>query len=108
MPMTSSDLNMRHMTGASNKAFDYMSAGLALLVSDLDEWRNMFVTAGYARACNPTDPGSIAQALEWFIEHTDERRAMGERSRAKISADWNYDTAFAPVIQTLLGMRSSA
>ena len=33
MPLNSNDLNMRHMTGASNKPFDYMAAGLPLLVS---------------------------------------------------------------------------
>ena len=43
MPLNSNDLNMRHMTGASNKPFDYMAAGLALLVSDLPDWRQMFV-----------------------------------------------------------------
>ena len=41
MPFNSSDLNMRHMTGASNKPFDYMAAGLALLVSDLPDWKDI-------------------------------------------------------------------
>jgi glycosyltransferase involved in cell wall biosynthesis len=99
--ITGSDVNIRHLTGASNKVFDYMAAGLGLLVSDHSDWRDMFVTPGYARACDPTDPASIAAALTWLIDHPAERRAMGARGRAKIDAEWNYDSAFAPVIYTL-------
>jgi glycosyltransferase involved in cell wall biosynthesis len=97
----SSNLNMRHMIGASNKAFDYMAAGLALMVPDRPDWRDMFVGPGYARACNPIDPASIATALAWFVDHPAERRAMGASGRAKIEAEWNYDSAFEPVMSAL-------
>lgn len=100
-PCHSNDVNMCHMTGASNKPFDYMAAGLALLVSDRPDWRDMFVRPGYARDCDPTDPASIAAALTWFVDHPAERRAMGVRCRAKIEAEWNYDVAFAPVVAAL-------
>ena len=89
------------MTGASNKAFDYMAAGLALLVSDLPDWRHMFVTPGYALACDPTSTPSIASALRWFIDHPDALRQMAVDARAKIAAEWNYETEFAPVLADL-------
>jgi glycosyltransferase involved in cell wall biosynthesis len=101
MPLNSADLNMRHMTGASNKAFDYMAAGLALLVSNLDDWRDMFVAPGYARACDPSDADSVAAMLGWFLDHPEERQAMAARGRAKIETDWNYDTQFAPVMRDI-------
>lgn len=90
------------MTGASNKPFDYMAAGLALLVSERPDWSDMFVMPGYARACDPTDPASIAAALDWFLDHPAERRAMGASGHAKIEAKWNYDFAFEPVMSALL------
>jgi glycosyltransferase involved in cell wall biosynthesis len=101
MPCQSNDLNMRHMTGASNKPFDYMAEGLALLVSDLPDWKAMFVDPGYGMACNPTDADSICLALSWFIDHPESRRAMATRARNKIGADWNYDTQFRAVFEAL-------
>ena len=102
VPAETGDLNLRHMAGASNKAFDYMAAGLALLVSDLPDWRRMFVAPGYARSCKPFDPASIKAALGWFLDHPEARREMGARGRARIAADWNYDTAFRRVIDAVI------
>jgi glycosyltransferase involved in cell wall biosynthesis len=101
IPCHGNDMNMHGMTGASNKPFDYMAAGLALLVSDRPDWRDMFVGPGYARACDPTDPASIAAALAWFLDHPAERRAMGASGRAKIETEWNYDVSFGPVLRFL-------
>src|SRR5256714_4453315 len=61
MPIKAMDLNLQAMTGASNKPFEYMACGLALLVSDLPDWSEMFVDfPGFARACDPRDSESIA------------------------------------------------
>ena len=101
MPCNSGNINMRNMTGASNKSFDYMAANLALLVSDLPDWVDMFVRPSYARSCDPVDAGSITAALDWFLKHPDERRDMAARGQQKIATEWNYDRAFAPIIDEL-------
>ena len=101
MPLSSGDPNMNHMVGASNKPFDYMAAGLTLLVSDLPDWTRMFVEPGFGIACNPADTDSISAALGWFIDHPEERRAMGARARNKIEAEWNYDAQFRGVLESL-------
>jgi glycosyltransferase involved in cell wall biosynthesis len=101
MPLDSGDLNLSHMVGASNKPFDYMAARLALLVSDLPDWKTMFVDPGFGLACDPTDANSISAALTWFLDHPEERRAMTIAARHKIEGDWNYDTLFLPVLTTL-------
>ena len=101
LPMTSSDLNFQAMPGASNKAFDYMACGLAVLVSDLPEWRKMFVEPGYALPCNPEDPTSIAWAIRRLIDTPGYMRAMGEKGRQRILSDWNYEKSFRPVLEKL-------
>jgi glycosyltransferase involved in cell wall biosynthesis len=101
MPKHTDDINLRHMVGASNKAFDYMACGLPLLVSDLPEWVSTFVEPGYALACDPDDPDSVEAALRWFLDHPDERRKMGCRCRVKIRQSWNYETRFANVLAAI-------
>jgi hypothetical protein len=91
------------MVGASNKPFDYMANGLALLVSDLAEWRAAFVQPGYGVACDPCNSAGLADILCWLAEHPDETRAMGERGRRQIACAWNYETQFAPVMAQLGG-----
>jgi glycosyltransferase involved in cell wall biosynthesis len=105
MPKTSRDINEQAMTGASNKPFDYLACGLALLVSDLPDWRAMYVDAGCALACNPDSAKSVATALETFLRRPLEMRQMGERGRQRIFTEWNYEKQFAPVLACLDGTR---
>ena len=101
MPSGSEDINLKHMTGASNKPFDYLSTGLALLVSRLPDWESMFVQSGCGLACEPDKTESIAAALLWFLEHPEETRIMGETGRRRISSEWNYEAQFAPVMERM-------
>jgi hypothetical protein len=83
---------------------------MPLLVSDLPEWRDAYVSTGYARACDPDDPDSVAAALRWFHEHPADMRAMGEAGRQRVLGDWNYEAQFRPVLEALnggLGLRQS-
>jgi glycosyltransferase involved in cell wall biosynthesis len=98
MPKRSKDINMQHMVGASNKAFDYMACGLPLLVTDLPEWVTTFVEPGYARSCDPDDPDSIEAELRWYLDHPTERRLMGRKCQDKIRDGWNYEAVFADVL----------
>src|SRR5262249_20912044 len=71
VPAVSDDVNLREMVGASNKPFDYLAGGLALLVTDLPAWRSLYVEPGYGLACDVDDPTSVSSAVRWFIEHPD-------------------------------------
>lgn len=97
MPMQSEDLNERTMAGASNKPFDYMACGLGLIVSDIADWRAMFVDTGFAQASNPNEAASIAAAVSRYLKQPQDR----QRAQEKIWMDWNYETQFAPVREWL-------
>ncbi|MBE2224105.1 MAG: glycosyltransferase [Anaerolineae bacterium] len=101
MPLVSDDLNMRHMVGASNKAFDYLACGMALLVSDMIEWNDFYVETGYGVSCDLQNPQSIIDALNWLLEHPHERQEMGKRGQERIHKEWNYEVQFSPVFERL-------
>jgi glycosyltransferase involved in cell wall biosynthesis len=99
MPKRAADANQHSMTGASNKVFDYMASGMPLVVSDLPDWRAAYVEPGYALACDPQDPDSIARSVRWLCDHAEEARNMGEKGRQRILRDWNYEACFQPVLR---------
>lgn len=98
-PMDSFDLNMRHLVGASNKPFDYMAAGLPMLVSDLPDWRATFVEPGYALAIRPDSADALAEGIRTLLEFPELRESMGAAGRARILDRWNHDIAFGPVLE---------
>lgn len=103
IPTRSANVNERHMAGASNKVFEYFAGGVPCLVTDLPEWRREFVETEVALACDPEDSGSVLQAIEWALDNRPALAAMGARGRARVLAQWNYETQFAPVRDALRG-----
>ena len=101
IPMDSSDQNFEAMTGASNKVFDYMACGLAVIVSDLPEWRAMFTEPGYGVAANPEDVDGITEAIRKLCASVDTMRAAGDAGRRRIREEWNYEAFFQPAMALL-------
>ena len=97
----SGDINLQHLAGASNKAFDYLAAGLPLIVPRTSGWEEMFVAPGYAKSCDPSDDDSIAATLLWFFDHPEEAAAMGRSGQEWIREEWNYERQFAPIMERL-------
>ena len=100
---TATDHNLITLAGASNKAFEYLSAGVPLLVTDNTAWCEMYEGPGYGVACNPDDATSIVTAVQHILQQPDCGRAAGEAGRQRILNDWNYDAQFAPVLDALGG-----
>lgn len=93
--------NRRYLVGASNKPFDYLAAGLAVLVSDLPGWENLYVKPGYGLSCDLNHPTSIATKLYWCLENLSTVVEMGERGRERILSEWNYECQFQPVLEQI-------
>jgi glycosyltransferase involved in cell wall biosynthesis len=102
LPNTAASFNERTKVGASNKPFDYMAGGLALLVPDAPEWRATFVEPGFGLAVDQRSAASIAGAIRRLVADPLLRAEMGRRGQRKISTEWNYETAFAPVMARIM------
>lgn len=72
------------------KAFEYMTAGLPLIVSDFPLWREMFGDVGCAIFVNPTEPTAIAGAMQWVLDHPGEAARMGALGRIAARARFNW------------------
>lgn len=101
MPMTSDDLNMVHMVGASNKPFDYLANGCPIIVSDLPDWRRMFVEEEVASGCNPASAPSIRDAVNHWLARPDVYRKAQQEGLRLVMERWNYDVQFGPTVGAL-------
>jgi len=122
VPMSSQDLNMRTMAGASNKPFDAMARGLAVVVSDLPAWTSMYLEKpedvagaggdpkvripnpgkGYGIAIDPESKESIQAGLNWMVNNREKLWEMGQRGRQKIKNEWNYEDHYAKMTERLI------
>ncbi|NCY21825.1 glycosyltransferase, partial [bacterium] len=115
MPQGSKDLNLQCMVGASNKPFDAMARGLAVVVSDIPDWKKLYLPGanregekgywisdmGYGIAINPESGESIRAGLEWMLNNREKLWEMGARGKRKIKEDWNYERAFDRIRATI-------
>jgi glycosyltransferase involved in cell wall biosynthesis len=60
-----------------NKLFDYLHAGLPVVVSDLPELAAVVVGDGVGATCDPTSPKSIADAIDRVTRDPALRAAVG-------------------------------
>ena len=61
------------------KLFEYMCAGLPVIVSDFPVCREIVAGARCGILVNPLDPAETARAIEFLLTHPDEAREMGRR-----------------------------
>ncbi|MGH7136274.1 MAG: glycosyltransferase family protein, partial [Pirellulales bacterium] len=97
IPTDSGDVNRRFAFGASNKCFDYLACGLAVVVPNQDEWTSQVVAPGYGIACETYQTETLRSMLKELRSKPAELRRMGELGRQRILNDWNYETQFEPV-----------
>ena len=101
IPLKSNNINLSNMLGASNKPFDYLSCGISIIIPNLSDWVDQFVSQGCAKSCDPNDSKNIAECLKWFFINKQKSKEMGIKGRNKIISDWNYEKQFEPVLNIL-------
>ncbi len=89
-----------HLRSYPTKLFEYMSAGLPTLASDLPLWRELIDAAGVGRLADPSDAPAFARALEWMVTHPDECETMGRQGATLVRQRYNWEAE----AESLLGL----
>jgi len=87
------------MAGASNKPFDYLSQGIAVLVPDTPAWKDLYVKNNCAVEADPDDVKALAELFDWLAHHRKEVHEMGRKGKEMIEREWNYEKQFQPVLE---------
>jgi glycosyltransferase involved in cell wall biosynthesis len=83
-------LNYNH--SSCNKLFEYMSAGLPVIASDLPFARAVIEKHQCGLLVSPAmDVDAIAKAIEWLASHPEEAHEMGRRGRQAVEAEYAWE-----------------
>jgi glycosyltransferase involved in cell wall biosynthesis len=95
------DLHGEEEHSSSNKLFEYMAAGLPVIASDIQFARDVISRHDCGLLISPpTNPGAIAAAITWLLEHPEEAERMGRAGRRAIENEYGWDQA----LNSLLGL----
>ena len=74
------------------KMFEFMASGLPLVYSDLPSHREIVGDRSVGIAVDPTNPETIANAIEFLVLHPDSAKRMGENARMAIKQRLNWES----------------
>jgi glycosyltransferase involved in cell wall biosynthesis len=79
-----------HVSAQPNKIFEYMSAGIPVIASNFDLWREIIEGNSCGICVNPENPTEIAQAINYLIANDKEAQKMGENGKRAVVEKYNW------------------
>lgn len=72
------------------KMFEYMSAGIPVIASNFPLWREIVEGNDCGLCVDPMNPGAIAEAIDYLINHPVRARTMGENGYRAVQEIYNW------------------
>ena len=72
------------------KMFEYMSAGIPVIASDLPLWREIIAGNDCGLLVDPLNPAAIAEAIDTLVSNPTMAQRMGENGRRAVEERYNW------------------
>ena len=90
------------------KLWEYMSIGVPVLLPDFPALEELNKQLKFGKCVKSDDISAIAEMIDWFIEHPDERTTMGENGRREVRSKYNaenFEFDFIKYIDAILQIK---
>lgn len=88
-----------HLEAQPNKLFEYMSAGIPVIASDFPLWREIVEGNQCGLLVDPLNPETVADAIDWVMNHPSEAQRMGENGRKAVQERYNWERESAQLLE---------
>jgi glycosyltransferase involved in cell wall biosynthesis len=95
------NFNLVHLAGASNKIFEYLACGLAVLAPRTPGFAELIERPGHGELCDDASPRALAAQIARLLDDDPARVEMRRRNAAAFRERWHYEAQFAPVAARL-------
>ncbi len=99
------DTCRNHRLALPNKLFEYIAAGVPVVVSDLPELRRIVTHYNIGWTATPGDPRAIAQAISLALEEPRDPRLDENLARAAAEVHWSRESRRLTEVYELLAAR---
>jgi glycosyltransferase involved in cell wall biosynthesis len=89
-----------YLHGQPTKVFEYMSAGLPVLASNLPVCRRIIEPAACGLLADPLNPEAIAEAMMWLFSNPSQAEEMGRNGQRAVAETYNWESESERLIAT--------
>lgn len=73
-----------------NKLFEYMEAGLPVIISDFPIWRELIIHENCGICVNAADDNAVSCAMNCLLQDLEKSQKMGENGRKAVLEKYNW------------------
>lgn len=81
----------RHLEGIPTKMFEYMAAGIPVIITDSPFWEEIVLKEECGIFVDALSPEKISTAVQWVVDHPQEAKEMGINGRRAVEERYNWN-----------------
>jgi len=90
-----------HLHSLPIKLFEYMTAGLPIVASDIDEWKDIIESSGCGICVDPLDVDAIVDAISTIMSNPEIAKEMNRNGKLTVQKKYSWSNEFENLIEFL-------